>query len=63
MKKYGGEWFWEDIQTPVCTEWLAEAISNGTLTLVTDGSYMKHLHRNISGVGWIIQDTETGKRV
>ena len=44
-------------------EWLAEAMKNGTLTSVTDGSYMEHLHRNISGAGWIIQDRATEKRV
>ena len=63
LKNYGGEWFWEDIQTPDGTEWMAEAMKNGTLISVTDGSYMEHLHRNISGAGWIIQDRATGKRV
>ena len=51
LNNYGGEWFWEDIQTPDGTEWMAEAMKNGTLTSVTDGSYMEHLHRNISGAG------------
>ena len=49
LKNYGGEWFWEDIETPDGTEFLAEAMTNGTLTLVIDGSYMEHLHRKISG--------------
>ena len=42
---------------------MAEATKNWTLTLVTDGLYMEHLHHNISGAGWIIQDRATGKRV
>ena len=63
LKNYGGEWFWEDIQWPDGTEWMAEAMKNGTLTSVTDGSYMEHLHRNMSGAGWIIQDRASGKRV
>ena len=53
----------EDIQTPDGTEWMAEAMKNGTLASVTDGSYMEHVHHNISGAGWIIQDRATGKRV
>ena len=61
LKNYGVEWFWEDIQTPDSTEWMAEALKNETLTSVTDGSYMEHLHRNISGAGWIIQNRATGK--
>ena len=51
LKNYRGEWFREDIQTPDGTEWMAEAMKNGTLTSVTDGSYMEHLHSNISGAG------------
>ena len=63
LRNDGGEWFWEDIQTPDGTEWLAEAMQNGTLTSVIDGSYMEHLHHNISGAGWIIQDRATGNIV
>ena len=29
LRNYGGEWFWEDIQTPDGTECLAEAIKTG----------------------------------
>ena len=63
LRNYGGEWFWEDIQTPDGTEWMAEAMKNGTLTSVTDGLYMEYLHRNISGSGWIVQDRTRGKQV
>ena len=51
LKNHGGEWLCEDIQTPDGTEWTAEAMKNGTLTSVTDGSYMEHLHCNMSGAG------------
>ena len=51
LRAYGGEWFWDDIQMPDGTDWLAEAMKNGTLTSVTDGSYMEHLNWNISGTG------------
>ena len=49
--------------SPDGTEWTTEAMKNGTLTSVTDRSYMEHLHHNISGAGWIPQDKATGKRV
>ena len=26
LRNYGGEWFWEDIQIPDGTAWMAEAI-------------------------------------
>ena len=38
-------------------------MKEGTLTCVMDGSYTKHKAPNISGAGWIIQDTRTGKRI
>ena len=41
---YRGEWFSDNIQTPGGTDWLAEAMENGTLTSVTDRLYMEHLH-------------------
>ena len=63
LKAYGGGWFWDDIQTPTGTACLVEVMTNGTLTSVTDGLYMKHLYRNISDTGWIIQDRAPGKRV
>ena len=63
MKSFGGEWFWEDLRTPDGIEWLAAAMRNGTLTCVTDGSFMQNLNADISGAGWIIQDNVTGLRV
>ena len=34
-----------------------------TLTSVTDGSYIRQLAPNVCGVGWIVQDKLTGKKV
>ena len=42
---------------------MTEAMKNGTLASVVYGLYMEHLHCNISGAVWIIQDRSTGKRV
>ena len=54
LNSFGGEWFWEDLRTPDGTEWLAAAMRNGTLTCVTDGSFMQNLNVDASGAGWII---------
>ena len=51
---YGGEWFWDNLQTSVGIEWVADAMKGGTLTCVTDGSYIRHIALNCSGAGWII---------
>ena len=63
MNSYGGEWFWRDLRTPNGTGWIADAMIKGTLTCVTDGSYMQNLSPEVCGAGWIILDTVTGKRV
>ena len=63
LRAYRGEWFLDSIQTPGVTHWLAEAMENRTLTLVTDDLYTEHLNQNISGAGWIIQGRATEKRV
>ena len=60
---YGGGWFWDDLLTPDGIEWIPEVMQRGTLTCVTDGSYIKHMAPNVSGAGWIIQDRATGKKV
>ena len=63
LNSYGGEWFWNDLRTPDGTDWIAEAMKRGTLTCVTDGSYMQNLNTEVCGAGWIIRDTITGQRV
>ena len=43
--------------------YIPDAMLKGTLTSVTDGSYIKQLAPNICGAGWIVQDKLTGKKV
>ena len=63
LRSYGGEWFWGDLRTPDGVEWIPEAMSKGTLTSVTDGSYIRQLTPNICDAGWIVQDKLTCKNV
>jgi hypothetical protein len=53
LKSWGGEWMWEHIEDPYeDTAWMAEALTNGTAVLVTDGSYDRKLAPRVSGAGW-----------
>ena len=53
LKSWGGEWMWEHIEDPYeDTVWMAEALTNGTAVLVTDGSFDRSLAPNVSGAGW-----------
>ncbi len=36
------------------TEWLKDALINGTLVGVTDGSYDRHKAKSCSSLGWIL---------
>jgi len=63
LQSYGGEWFWANLRTPDGIEWLQEAMSKRTLSLVTDGFYIRQLAPNVCGAGWIIQDKLAGKKV
>ena len=51
LRSYGEERFWEDLRTPNGIKWMPEAMSRGTLTSVTDGSYIRHLAPNVCGAG------------
>ncbi len=55
LKSLGGIWMWEYIKEKECnTEWLKDALINGSLIRVTDGSYDRHKEKSCSGLGWIL---------
>ncbi len=55
LRSLGGTWMWEYIkEKEVDTVWLRDALTNGTLIGVTDGSYDKHKAKSCSGLGWIL---------
>ncbi len=47
LRRWQCTWMWENLQWVGDDHWIAEAIDNGTLMVVTDGSYMKDLYPNI----------------
>lgn len=64
LTSLGGTWMWSNLhfdKTGKDFGWLVEAIRNGTSLWVTDGSYNIHRSPNISGVGWIVLDTVSGR--
>ena len=58
---------WEGIDENQITKheltWIVEGMRNRTLSWVTDGSYNRKIAEKISGVGWVIFCTKTGKRL
>ncbi len=49
---------WENLQWVGDDHWIAEAIEDGTLIAVTDGSYMKDLYPNIHSVALVLECTK-----
>jgi hypothetical protein len=62
LRSLGGAWMWEYIkEKEYDTEWLKNALINGTLVGVTDGSYDRHKAKSCSGSGWILVCTTSKK--
>lgn len=58
----GGDWIWEQKQldTNGSVKWFLNALTTGSLLWVIDGSLS--CSPDISGTGWIVQDTMTNRR-
>ncbi len=58
---------WEGVEDNQPTKhelaWIVEGVRNRTLSWVTDESYNRKIAEKISGVGWVIFCTKTGKRL
>jgi hypothetical protein len=67
LASWGGEWMWEGINENQTSKhdltWLVDVMKNKTLILVTDGSYDKLRAADLSGIGWVVLCTRTGKRL
>ena len=67
LASWGGEWMWEGIDDNQITKhdltWLVDGMKNKTVTWVTDGSYDKLRAADLSGIGWVLLCTRTGKRL
>ncbi len=57
------EMIYPDLQAGFDVNWLIEALTNGTLTGVTEGSYNRASNHSICGAGWILMDINSGQRL
>ena len=67
LYSWGGEWMWEGIEDDQSTKhdltWIVDGMRADSLIWVTDGSYDKLRAPDLSGAGWIIFCTTSGKRL
>jgi hypothetical protein len=55
LRRWQRTWMWENLQWVGDDHWIAEAIEDGTLIAVTDGSYMKDLYPNIHSAALVLK--------
>ena len=64
LRSWGGEWMWTNVGNDGTNlDWVVAALSSGTAIWVTDGSYNKDIAPHVSGAGWVLYCTSTGKRL
>ena len=54
---------WENLEWVGDDHWIADAIEDGTLIAVTDGSYMKDLYPNIHSAALVLECTKSRGRL
>ncbi len=57
LKKWERTWMWENLWWVGEDHWITEAIEDGTLIAVMDGSYMKDLYPNIHLAALVLECT------
>jgi hypothetical protein len=55
LEDWGHEWMWRTLRLTGTDEWLRDAIAEGTLLAVTDGSYIKELHPELGAAAFILE--------
>lgn len=64
LRSQGGEWMWEHVLgDKEDMTWLSNALCNGTVMMVADGSYARDLDPELCATGWIAVCVNTRKQV
>ena len=63
LESWGGEWMWSGLTMPDDPTWIAQALANGTLICVTDGSYDRRKAKDLSGAGYVLYCTATRNKL
>jgi len=58
LRSWGCTWLWEKLNISGGFDWVADAISDGSLLAVTDGSYIRELHPHLCSAAFILECTK-----
>ncbi len=57
LKGWVHTWIWDDLKVTRGTDWIAQAIAEGTLVVLTDGSYIQEHHPELCAVAFVLECT------
>ena len=63
MKEWGCCWMWKTLRLTGDKDWIKGAIERGTLTAVTDGSYIKEICPGLCSAAFILECNEKSGRI
>lgn len=63
LEGWGNGWLWCSLRMTGTYEWMVEAICNGTLRAVTDGSYIKEMHPELCLAAFVLECSQCGGRM
>ncbi len=55
LREWGCSWLWETMTIVGGMEWIAQAITAGSLVAVTDGSYIRQLYPHLCSAAFILE--------
>ena len=63
LEKWGSTWLWNNVKSTGNDSWLKEAIQDGTLLAVTDGSFMSKRISQVNSCAFILECTRGRGRI
>jgi hypothetical protein len=59
----GNTWLWEHVYITGGDTWIEESIADGTLVVVTDGSYIRELFPNVCSATFVLECSKGRGRI
>ncbi len=63
LKGWGHTWIWDNLKVTGGTDWIAQAIAEGTLVAVMDGLYIQEDHPELCAAAFILECTRNRGRL
>ena len=63
LKEWGSTWMWRSLRLVGNDDWMYDAIAEGTLIAVTDGSYIRELFPNVCSCAFVLECTQGRGRI